>query len=169
MYVCAWQASRRMISQPTHTAMEGTPRSLHPAWPGEARAQDRAGQCLPWRSLTGQVRGEGDGSPGSPRRRGAAQRGTRPLWFNSPPRCERRREVGRAARGGQWEVGDGRSSLEPGQSAGPSWVRQTGHQSGSDHEHKEILSWAPQSQQPLQGQLISVTRRPPSRSRKWEA
>lgn len=58
MYVCAWQASWRMISQPTHTTMEGTPSSLHPAGPGEARAQGGAGHSLPWRSLTGRVRGE---------------------------------------------------------------------------------------------------------------
>ena len=57
----------------------------------------------------------------------------------------------------------GSRSLEPGQSAGLSWVRQTGHQSGSNHEHKEILLWAPQSQQPLQGPLLSVAGLLPSR------
>ncbi|XP_043739147.1 sodium- and chloride-dependent glycine transporter 1-like isoform X2 [Cervus elaphus] len=34
--------SWRMISQPTHTAVEGTSRSLHPAGPGEAWAQGEA-------------------------------------------------------------------------------------------------------------------------------
>nr|XP_020733452.1 sodium- and chloride-dependent glycine transporter 1-like [Odocoileus virginianus texanus] len=36
------QMSWRMISQPTHTAVEGTSRSLHPAGPGEDWAQDEA-------------------------------------------------------------------------------------------------------------------------------
>ena len=68
-----------------------------------------------------------------PKEEGPIQKGTRPLWFNSPPRCERGREVGRAARGRrQWEMGDGQQ--EPG-----AWpvgraelVWQTGHQSGSN-------------------------------------
>ena len=36
----------RMISQPTHTAAEGTPRSLHPAGPGEDWAQGEANPTL---------------------------------------------------------------------------------------------------------------------------
>ncbi|CAI9154278.1 unnamed protein product [Rangifer tarandus platyrhynchus] len=36
------QMSWRMISQPTHTAVEGTSRSLHPAGPGEVWAQGEA-------------------------------------------------------------------------------------------------------------------------------
>ena len=42
VYVSAQRTSWRMISQPTHTAVEGTPHSLHPARPGEAWAQGRA-------------------------------------------------------------------------------------------------------------------------------
>ena len=42
VYVFAWQMSWKMISQPTHTAMEGTSRSLLPAGPGEAWAQGEA-------------------------------------------------------------------------------------------------------------------------------
>lgn len=42
VYVSAWRTSWRMTSQPTHTAVEGTPHSLHCAGPGEAWAQGRA-------------------------------------------------------------------------------------------------------------------------------
>lgn len=44
MYVFAWQMSWRMISQPIHTAVEGTSHSLHPAEPGEAWA---LGEAIP--------------------------------------------------------------------------------------------------------------------------
>lgn len=33
----------------------------------------------------------------------------------------------------------GRTSLEPGQWAGPSWVRQTGHQSGQTRSTKKFF------------------------------
>ncbi|CAI9154212.1 unnamed protein product [Rangifer tarandus platyrhynchus] len=43
------QMSWRMISQPTHTAVEGTSRSLHPAGPGEVWAQ---GEAIPTLEIT---------------------------------------------------------------------------------------------------------------------
>lgn len=36
----------------------------------------------------------------------------------------------------------GRRGLELGQSVAQSWVRQPGPQSGPDHEHRGVLSWA---------------------------
>lgn len=54
----------------------------------------------------------------------------------------------------------GSRSLEPGQSAGLSWFGRQATSLGQTYEHKEILLWAPQSQQ---GLLLSVTCLPPSR------
>lgn len=48
--------------------------------------------------------------------------------------------------GGGWVTG--RRGLEPGQSAGQSWVSQTGRQSGGSCEHKGVLLWAPESRRP---------------------
>lgn len=98
-----------MSSQPTHSAVEETPCSLRAAQSGDAQAQGRAvpippGQWWERQRWGGAIRGAQEEVP--------TQRGSRPLWFKLSPRCEHGRELGSAARGRQWEMGDGQE--EPG-------------------------------------------------------
>lgn len=71
----------------------------------------RAGQSPSHPASGGSVRGGGGAIRGA-QEEVPTQRGSRPLWFKLSPRCEHGRELGSAARGRQWEMGDGQE--EPG-------------------------------------------------------